>query len=205
MRACKVPRKRCREKSNLKDEKCLLWSGGHMAVYAIRGVTLSVLVLQGKWFENKGWREAGKGPELLLVWSCVPPLGKLGHAHLWCEGGQHVVLDTSSFMDPAGRNRCLESTLDTGPGPAHLGHCAHTRQASWAGEDTLPPAKLVTQPRSRLRREYSSARGAPAQAVNPPPLGTQEHGPGPRSPECRHEGPGARRCAGRGGLRSGKR
>lgn len=47
-----------------------------MAVYTVRAVTLSVLVLQGKWFENKGWREEGKGPELLLVWSCVPPAGE---------------------------------------------------------------------------------------------------------------------------------
>lgn len=47
-----------------------------MAVYTVRVITLSVLVLQGKWFGNKGRREVGKGPESLLVWFCVAPAGE---------------------------------------------------------------------------------------------------------------------------------
>lgn len=57
-------------------EKRLLWPGGHLWYYTVSVTTLSALVLQGKWFKNKGWRQEGKGPELLPVWSCVPSAGE---------------------------------------------------------------------------------------------------------------------------------
>lgn len=53
------------------------------------------------------------------------------------------------------------------PGPARLGHGAHIERAGLVGEGTLPPAELITQPRSCPGRGYNCPRQLLLRLSNP--------------------------------------